>query len=258
MTTWSASQYLTFADERTRPVRDLLAALPPGGVETATDLGCGPGNSTAALLARYPGAAVTGVDSAPDMIDAARRGLPTARFVLGAIEDWSREPGSPQDLVLSNAALQWVPGHASLLPRLLGRVAPGGHLAVQIPDNLAEPAQLLMRTVAAAGPWAARLEGAEAARTPIADADWHHALLRPHAASVEIWRTTYHHRLAGIDGVVEWFKGTGLLPFLGPLDEAERRDFLARYRDALARTLRTHEDGTVLLAMPRLFLVARR
>ena len=258
MSAWSARQYSMFEDERTRPVRDLLALLPAGGVGTATDLGCGPGNSTSVLAGRYPGAAVIGIDQAPDMIAAATRRLPNARFVLGAIEDWAAADGPMQDVVLSNAALQWVPDHAALLPRLLGRVAPGGHLAVQIPDNLVEPVQVAMRTVAEAGAWASRLASAEAARTVIGSADWHYGLLRPFASSVEIWRTTYLHRLAGIDGVVEWFKGTGLLPFLSPLDQVEQADFLARYGAEIARALHTHRDGTVLLPMPRLFLVARR
>ena len=258
MSDWSARQYGIFGDERTRPVRDLLALLPEGGIAAAVDLGCGPGNSTELLAGRYPDASITGVDSAPDMIEAAVRRLPDVRFEHGTIEAWAAADGPAPDVVLSNAALQWVPDHATLLPRLLGRVAPGGHLAVQVPDNLAEPVQVAMRTVAAAGPWSSRLAAADASRTPIGTADWHYARLAPYASSVEIWRTTYLHRLAGIPAVVEWFKGTGLLPFLSPLDEAERAAFLTRYQDEIASTLHTHEDGTALLPMPRLFIVARR
>ncbi len=255
---WSARRYEIFRDERTRPVHDLLAVVPDRGVRTAVDLGCGPGNSTEVLVGRFGDASVVGIDSAPDMIATASRRCPGARFTLGTIEAWAAAPGPAADLVLSNAALQWVPDHASLLPRLADRVVPGGHLALQIPDNLDEPAQVAMRTVAEAGPWASRLRDAETARTPIGTADWHYGLLRPLSSSVEIWRTTYLHRLAGVAGVVEWFSGTGLLPFLSPLDARERAEFLARYRDAIVPSLPVHADDTVLLAMPRLFIVARR
>ena len=258
---WSAERYTAFEDERTRPVRDLLAALPGRDARAAVDLGCGPGNSTEALARRLPGAAVTGVDTSPDMIAAARRRLPHLRFEVGAIEAWAAsgdDPG-PFDVVLSNAALHWLPDHAALLPRLLGKLAPGGSLAVQMPDNLDEPAHRLMREVAADGPWAGTLAGAAASRTPLGDPACYYRLLRPHCAAVDVWRTVYHHPLAGgADAVVAWFQGSGLRPFLAPLDAPARAGFLARYRDAVARAYPAAPDGTVLLPFPRLFFVATR
>lgn len=253
---WSARQYLKFADERTRPVRDLLAAVPATEIRQAVDLGCGPGNSTEVLAAAFPGAAITGVDSSPDMIEAARRRLPQFRFEMAGIGAWDA-PG-PWDVMLANASLQWVPEHATLLPRLVAKLAPGGSLAVQMPNNLDEPAHRLMREVAAAGPWAAKLAAAGGARTSLGSTDWYYRCLRPHCGRVDVWQTTYHHPLPGADAVVEWFKGSGLRPFLQPLDEAERADYLARYRDAVARAYAALPDGTVLLPFPRLFFVATR
>ena len=262
---WSAEQYTTFEDERTRPVRDLLAAVPVRDARAAVDLGCGPGNSTEALAARLPGAAVTGLDSSPDMVAAARRRLPHLRFETADIAAWASPETAPAlapgpfDVVLSNAALHWLPDHAALLPRLLGKLAPGGALAVQMPDNLDEPAHRLMREVAADGPWAGKLAGVAAARAPLGDPAWYYRLLRPHCAAVDVWRTTYHHPLAGgADAVVEWFKGSGLRPFLEPLDTPARAAYLARYRDAVARSYPASPDGTVLLPFPRLFFVAVR
>jgi trans-aconitate 2-methyltransferase len=262
MVDWSARQYAKFEDERTRPVRDLLAAVPDspirgnGGGRRAVDLGCGPGNSTEVLAARLPGAEIVGLDSSPDMVAAARQRLPGVPFRIARIEEWD-DPG-PWDVILANAVLQWLPRHDALLPRLAGRLAPGGSLAVQMPDNLDEPSHALMREVAAAGSWRGKLGGAAETRAAVATPAWYHGMLRPCCAQVDVWRTTYHHVLPGAAGVVEWFKGSGLCPFLAPLDEAEKADFLARYEDAVARAYPALADGTVLLPFPRLFLVATR
>jgi trans-aconitate 2-methyltransferase len=254
---WSARQYTSFEAERTRPVRDLLYAVPPGAVRHAVDLGCGPGNSTELLAAAFPSATVTGLDSSADMIETARKRLPGLRFDLADIATWD-DPGR-FDVVLANAALQWLPDHASLMPRLAGKLAEGGSLAVQMPDNLDEPAHRLMREVAAAGAWAGKLGGAAGARAPRLPAEWYYALLRPHVTRVDVWRTTYHHVLAGgTDAVVEWFKGSGLRPFLAPLDAAETEGFLTAYRAALVDAYSPMPDGSVLLPFPRLFFVATR
>jgi trans-aconitate 2-methyltransferase len=250
---WSARQYTKFEDERSRPARDLIARIPNPDVRTAVDLGCGPGNSTEALLARYPGARVTGVDTSPDMLETAAARLPHVAFERADIAAWSG--AARYDVLLANASLQWVPDHAGLFPRLIDRLKPGGSLAVQMPDNLDEPSHRLMREVAAAGPWRALLADAGAARAERHPAGWYHAMLRDRAA-VDIWRTTYFHALAGPDAIVEWLKGTGLRPYLAPLDEAQASAFLAAYRAAVAAAYPALADGTVLLPFPRLFIVA--
>jgi trans-aconitate 2-methyltransferase len=254
---WSAAQYTKFEDERNRPIRDLLAALPAATVKTAADLGCGPGNSTELLQRRFPDAAISGLDSSENMIEAAQKRLPAVRFEIGDIARWGN-PG-PFDVVLANASLQWVPDHETLLPGLVGKLASGGSLAVQMPDNLDEPAHRLMRETAAAGPWAEKLAGAADSRAPRHDADWYYRILRDAVTGLDIWRTTYHHALAGGAGaVVEWFKGSGLRPFLDPLDPQERAGFLERYQAAVAEAYPIFPDGTVLLPFPRLFIVATR
>ena len=252
---WSPQQYTQFEDDRTRPVRDLLAAVPGADPARAIDLGCGPGNSTEVLAGRFPGAAVTGLDSSPEMIEAARRRLPQLRFELADITTWS-DPG-PFGVILSNAVLQWVPDHAALLPLLCGRLEGGGSLCVQMPDNLEEPATALMRDTAEQGPWRAKLADASGQRTRLGSADWYYGVLRPHCRRVDIWRTTYQHVLpGGPDAIVEWFRGSGLRPFLAPLTASERDDFLTQYRDAIARAYPALADGTALLPFPRFFAVA--
>jgi trans-aconitate 2-methyltransferase len=258
MADWSAAEYLRFADERTRPVRDLLAAVPNPAARRVADLGCGPGNSTALLAARFADAEVLGVDNSPDMLDAARAALPACRFALRTVQAWAAEAGETFDVILSNAALHWVPDHAALLPRLMGRLAPGGRLAVQMPDNLGEPAHVLMREVAADPRWAVPLAEVGGLRTKLADAGWYYATLRPVAARVDVWRTTYHHPLAGAAAVVAWFRGSGLRPYLDAMAADQQADFLTRYEAAVAGAYPALADGTVLLPFPRLFMVATR
>lgn len=254
---WSAKQYSTFEDERTRPVRDLLSAVPAREANRVADLGCGPGNSTEVLSARFPGAAVVGLDSSVDMIEAARSRLPQFKFVQGAIETWA--PVERFDVILSNAALQWVPDHATLFPRLTDKLASGGSLAIQMPDNLDEPAHRLMREIAADGPWRDKLASAAQTRTTLESVNWYYQLLQSCSSRVDVWRTTYYHALAGgADAVVEWFKGSGLRPFLAPLDDAQQATFLGRYRAAIAEAYPALSDGTVLLPFPRLFMIATR
>jgi trans-aconitate 2-methyltransferase len=254
---WSAKQYVAFEDERTRPVRDLLSAVPDIGVRRAIDLGCGPGNSTEVLQARFPTAQVSGVDSSEDMIAAARKRLPQLQFSIVDVANW-RDSG-PYEVLLANAVFQWVPDHAALFPALIGKLASGGALAVQMPDNLDVPAHRLMRDIAAQGPWSPKLAQAAEARAPLRDAEWYYQLLRPLTARTDIWRTTYYHALpGGAEAIVEWFKGSGLRPYLAPLDDAERSAYLERYTSAIAQAYPALPDGSVLLPFPRLFLVAIR
>src|SRR5580693_814482 len=254
--TWSAAQYVRFEHERTRPVHDLVARIPNSEVVRAADIGCGPGNSTQVLRERYPEARIVGLDSSPDMIEAARKRLPDIGFEVADTRHW--RPKEPLDVILANAVLQWIPDHETLFPALLAKLNPQGALALQMPDNLDEPSHRLMGEVAGAGPWAAKLKDADGARTERHLADWYFRLLRPHTQRVDVWRTTYFHPLAGAHALVEWLKGTGLRPFLDPLEESEREGFLSRYEAAVAKAYPAEADGTVLLPFPRLFVVAVR
>jgi trans-aconitate 2-methyltransferase len=149
--TWSAAQYIKFEQERTRPVRDLVARIPNVEVHSAVDIGCGPGNSTEVLRERYPQARIVGLDSSPDMIQAARKRLPDIAFEVVDIRQW--RPKAPPDVILANAVLQWLPDHETLFPALIAQLGPRGALAVQMTGNLDEPSHRLMGEVASAAPW---------------------------------------------------------------------------------------------------------
>ena len=251
---WNPALYTRFETERTRPARDLLAQVPLATAATVTDLGCGPGNSTELLAHRFPGAAITGLDSSPAMLAKARDRLPSCRFDEADIAAW--QPDTPQDLIYANAALHWVPDHAALIPRLFGFLAPGGVLAVQMPDNREEPSHRLMREIAAAGPWADRLATAGERLGVLPAAAYYDLLARN--ADVDLWRTVYHHRMDGAAAIVDWVRSTGLQPFLTPLDEAGRAAFLTRYEAAVSDAYAVRADGKRLLLFPRLFIVAQR
>ncbi|WP_431145765.1 trans-aconitate 2-methyltransferase [Pseudomonas alvandae] len=254
---WSAQQYVAFEQERTRPSRDLLAAIPQIQARQVIDLGCGPGNSTELLVDHFRSATVRGLDSSADMVEAARKRLPTVTFDTADIGRWNEN--GPFDVIFANAVLQWLQDHATLLPSLVDKLTPGGSLAIQMPDTLHQPSHRLMRDIAVRGPWTSQLAGAADSRTEVEDASTYYSILKPHCSRVDVWRTTYHHPLAGgASGIVEWFKGSGLRPFLEPLDEAQREDYLKQYHQAVEQAYPALDDGSVLLPFPRLFIVATR
>ncbi|MCF5655122.1 trans-aconitate 2-methyltransferase [Pseudomonas poae] len=252
--TWSAKQYTMFEQQRTRPVRDLVAAIPNVDVRTAVDLGCGPGNSTQVLAERYPQAQITGMDSSDDMLLDARQRLPALDFELADIGAWN--PARQFDVILANASLQWLPDHATLYPHLVSHLTPGGTLAVQTPDNLDEPAHQLARDLAAQGPWAAKIGAVK--HNPRHTASQYYELLSQHCSTVDVWRTTYQHPLADHAALVEWFKGSALRPFLAPLSDDEKAAFLQQYHARITQAYPALSDGTVLLPFPRLFIIATR
>jgi trans-aconitate 2-methyltransferase len=254
MTDWSPATYLKFEDERTRPAVDLLARVPLAAARHVVDVGCGPGNSTELLAARYPGSDILGIDNSPAMLEEARRRLPAIRFEAADAARWL--PAPEVDLVLANATYQWVPDHFAQLPRVLAALQPGAVLAVQMPDNVNQTTHRLMREVAKDGPWAAQLAGAS--REPLPPPRAYYEALRPHAARIDVWHTIYNHVLADASSIVEFVRSTGLRPFLDPLDGPQRSGFLARYTANIAEAYPPMADGKVLLGFSRLFIVAQR
>lgn len=253
---WNPALYTRFEDQRTRPARELLARVPLEDAKTVYDLGCGPGNSTELLVERYPHAAVVGTDNSDAMLASARKRLPDVRFVASDIATW--QPEAPPDLIYANAALQWVGDHEALIPRLFAALAPGGVLAVQMPDNRDEPTHRLMREVASEQPWAPHIGDAAALRTAILRLNDYYDLVAGDAAEVDVWRTAYQHPMDSADAIVEWVSGTGLRPFVDPLPEAERKSFIAEYTRRIDAAYAVRRDGRRLLAFPRLFFIARR
>jgi trans-aconitate 2-methyltransferase len=259
MPTWNADQYLKFANERTQPSRDLVARIALDAPGTIIDLGCGPGNSTQIVTQRWPEAAVSGLDSSPAMIQAARRDYPGQDWAVGDITEWASAAGPAFDLVFTNAALQWVGDHDALYPALLGRVAPGGALAVQVPANREAPSQRAIREVAHADRWRPHFPADGVREWRVQSAGFYYDCLVGRAAHLDIWYTDYVQVMDSTAAIVEWYKGTGLRPFLDALASDELRErFLADYLAALGPHYPPQADGKVLFPFRRLFLVAYR
>lgn len=252
--TWDPDVYMKFANERTRPAKELLARIPIASPHRVIDLGCGPGNSTAMLVARWPHAEIEGLEPSPEMLARAKASGARAIWTLGNVEGWS--PAAPYNVVFSNATLHWIADHRALLPRLIGHVADGGALAFQVPRNFDAPSHVLMREVATAGPWAKKL--ANARQVNVLSPDAYFDILAPLTRSLDIWETTYLHVLEGEDPVLTWVSGTGLRPFVQPLETEEREQFIAEYRKRLREAYPRRADGKTLLPFQRLFVVATR
>jgi trans-aconitate 2-methyltransferase len=260
--TWNPQRYLEFADLRLRPALDLLARVPHAVPRTVADLGCGAGNVTKVLAERWPGASVVGVDNSRAMLDKARAVLGDAthvRFEERDLATW--EPGTPVDVLYSNAALHWLPDHAALFPRLLGFVARGGSFAVQMPRNFDHASHTSVADVVHSERWRGRL-AMHAREDPVAPPEHYQRWLAPHATSVDVWETIYLQRLAPRDDgehpVVAFVSSTWLAPLLAPLerDAEARAAFLADYRARIARAYPQEPDGSTLFPFRRLFIVA--
>jgi trans-aconitate 2-methyltransferase len=256
MSDWNAQQYLKFEDQRSRPARDLAAQVPLKDARRIYDLGCGPGNSTEILREMFPDAELVGMDSSPDMLTKARARMPGTSFVAGDLATWM--PPADADLLYSNATFQWVPDHLAVLERLLKTLRSGGVLALQVPDNTREPSHMLLNEVAADPRWAAMLAKSDAGRDDLPAVAAYYDRLRPLCQHFDIWHTHYEHPLDGPEGIVEWFKGSHLRPYLDALPADQRAVFIAEYTARLAKAYPKQFDGKCLLRFPRLFIVAVR
>ncbi len=253
---WDPALYLSFGDHRTRPAADPAGqgAFRPPAKEPGRiiDLGCGPGNSTALLSARWPKAKLTGMDNSGAMLTEARASAVPADWLLADLAGWQAD--APYDLIFANATLQWLGDQENLLPRLMGFVAPGGAFAFQVPVNFDAPSHALMRETASDPRWKNKLKNVREIErgTPRRYYD----ILKPHAAALDIWQTEYLHVLEGEDAAYRWVSATGLRPFVQALDGAEREDFIAAFKEKLRGAYPRRADGTTLFAFQRLFVVA--
>lgn len=253
---WDPQQYARYAGERGRPYLDLLARVGATAPRRVVDLGCGGGELTALLARRWPGAVVEGLDSSAEMIASAD--ADRVSFRVADARSW--QPPADCDVLVSNAMLQWLPGHADLLRRWSAALPPGGWLAFQVPGNFGAPSHALMRAVAGSPPWAALVGSVLRHEDAVLEPSGYVELLLGCGLVVDVWETTYLHVLPGPDPVLEWVRGTGLRPVLAVLSAAGPglvQRFEAEYGAALRAAYPAGEVGTVL-PFRRIFAVAQK
>lgn len=256
--TWDPDRYLTYADERGRPFVELVSRVGAEQPREVVDLGCGPGNLTALLAQRWPDARVVGLDTSEAMVARARADQPDGpvAYEVGDVREWA--PEQQVDVLVTNATLQWVPGHLELLPRLVRQVRPGGWLAMQVPGNFDQPSHTLRDELAAEAAYAMFTAGV--ARPEAHDATTYFTALTALGCEVDAWETTYVHVLRGPDPVLTWVSATGARPTL----EALPPDLREQFTEELGRRLAAAyppvpgPDGEPVVLMPfrRVFAVA--
>lgn len=256
MADWNSEQYLKFGNERTQPSVDLVNRINIDSPQRIVDIGCGPGNSTAVLAARFKDAYILGADNSPSMLDTAKKAYPDLDFKLCDASCDLPELGDGFDIVFSNACIQWVPNHHKLLREMMALLRPGGVLAVQIPLQYEQLIFKIIHEVSSREKWSSRLAVARTfynlKQTEYFD------LLAEISSDFSMWETIYYHRLKSHDDIIEWYRGTGLRPYLDLLAKEEQREFES---DILAEVIRQYpvqKNGEVIFRFPRLFFIASR
>jgi len=255
---WDPAKYVQFGDYRNRPFFDLTARIQAEDPVQVVDLGCGPGNLTATLAERWPGARVVGVDSSAEMLAKAAPlavEIPNLSFEQADIAGWM--PTARTDVVVSNAALQWVPGHQDMMRRWLAALRPGAWFAVQVPGNFNAPSHALMRELAASDRWASKLAGVLRGGESVGEPGDYLGILLDAGWAADVWETSYQQVLTGTDPVLEWVRGTGLRPVLAALEETDAKRFESEYAAALREAYPRAADGTVF-PFRRIFAVGRK
>lgn len=253
MSDWNSEQYTKFERERTQPSVDLISRI-DAEPKTILDIGCGPGNSTNQLRRRFPTARITGIDNSANMLEKARASYPQMRFEMCSVPDGIGTLGT-YDLVFSNACLHWIPHHRELYRILMGKVNPGGAFAVQMPLVQHAPFYKIVGEMTAEEKWK-NLRTVKNFHNLLPE-ETYDALL-PVSGDIAMWDTTYYHVVSSHRSVIDWYKGSGLRPYLDMLDGAEQAEFLGELLARIKERFPMQQDGTILLKMPRLFFIARQ
>ncbi|KUI22527.1 trans-aconitate methyltransferase [Mycobacterium sp. GA-1285] len=250
---WNPDAYLKFADERGRPYLELLSRVGADAPRRVADLGCGPGNLTAALAQRWPQAFIEALDSSPEMVQAARkRGIDAT---VGDVRDWVPKPDT--DVAISNAVLHWIPDHAQILVRWVAQLPARSWIAMQVPGNFEAPSHRLVRDLTRRERWLKPLQDSALRESPVKEPIEYADLLADAGCTVDAWETTYVHVLTGEKPVLDWITETALRPVRSRLTEAEWDEFRTELHPLLASAYPKREDGVTLFPFRRIFVVAQ-
>lgn len=256
MAEWNSTLYLRFKEERTQPVIDLVNRIKTQNPRKIADLGCGPGNSTQVLADKFKNTYILGVDNSQNMIASAQDNCPALDFKFCDISTGLSELDHDFDIVFSNACIQWVPDHPGLIPQMLDLLKIGGTLAVQVPMNFEEPIHCIIRDVATSEKWK-RFFNEERIFYTLSP-DEYHDILSGHTDEFSIWETTYYHIMKSWQDILEWYRGTGLRPYLSVLSEDRKEEFEEDIYHRLVKAYPQQKNGVILFRFPRFFFTACR
>lgn len=256
MGVWSSQEYLRFKNERTQPAIDLVNKIPMTNPKSIIDIGCGPANSTNVLHERFYNAKILGIDNSEDMINTAREEYPQIEFMLCDAGKELNVINERFDIVFSNACIQWILDHKNLLKSMMNLLNEDGFMAVQIPMNYDEPIHKIIGTLAESEKWKDKFDNPRIFYnlTP----SEYYDLLSEISYDFNIWNTTYFHRMTSHQSIMDWYKGTGLRPYLNALNYVDRANFEYDVLDEIIKEYPAQKNGEIIFKFPRLFFIAKK
>lgn len=255
MSDWNSNQYMKFGAERTQPSVDLIGRIADTSPKRILDIGCGPGNSTHRLAVQFPDAEILGVDSSEDMLNKARATYPELKFEQSRIPDDLDKLDGKFDLIFSNACIHWIPNHETLIPAIFDKLENGGTLAVQIPYIQKAPFYRLLNLLVHTVDWK-KLSSIKNFHNLLPEE--YYDILSSLSNDFNIWETTYYHTVSSHGGVIEWYRGSGLRPYLDALSEDEIPEFIADLTEIISENYPRRANGSIILKMPRLFFTVKK
>lgn len=256
MPNWNSAQYLKFQKERTQPSIDLCRRIECENPKRIIDIGCGPGNSTAVLSERFRNSYILGADNSQNMLEKARNDYPYLDFKLfdAGAEDYSGI--GKFDVVFSNACIQWIPEHKKLLKRFMSLLNEGGEIAVQTPMNYTQPIHTIIGEISRRSEWRNKFDEPRIFHTLAREE--YYDILSEISSDFEMWETVYYHRMKSHDDIMEWYRGTGLRPYLQALNTADGEEFQRQVYEEVVKVYPTQKNGEVIFRFPRLFFIAKK
>lgn len=256
MTDWDSSKYLKFGSERTQPAIDLVNRIHFERPKKIADIGCGPGNSSEVLAQRYKDADILGIDNSPAMIEAARAQHPNIRFMQCDASKDLNSLGKDFDIVFSNACIQWLPDHNTLLKNMMRLLKPGGVIAIQTPMNYQEPIHQIIKQISTSQKWSSEFENPRIFYN-LTQSEYYD-LLSDIASDFCMWQTTYFHKMKSHSDIMEWYRATGLRPYLNVLSETDKLDFEKDIYNELISAYPKQKNGEIIFRFPRFFFIATK
>lgn len=256
MEKWDSKQYLKFEQERTQPAVDLAKRIRLSHPAKIIDIGCGPGNSTHVLKNYFPESDILGIDNSNNMIKAASEQYKDLRFMQCNAEKELGTFKSEFDIVFSNACIQWIPDHQNLLGNMFALLKFHGIMAIQTPMNYEEPIHKIITEVTTGNEWRDKFP-AQRIFYNLTPGEYFD-LFSEFPCTFTLWQTTYYHVLPSHEAIMEWYKGTGLRPYLSVLSEEDKKNFMQCIFNRIVQAYPKQKNGMVIFKFPRFFMLVEK